>query len=275
MRRNFAQVLKEAGIDLKKEYSRLYESFYLHEPYVVGSRYVSLWGYCASQFGSYPFRGTCISLNDFDDTYGFSFDEHPSCFDIDYLVSFCEYSYNLSYYSKPSNYYHSNLDSYVDEQPSHYVQLVEAIVDKIGYMIVNDEESDNSFIILPKLPGAIAVSEICSQKNSFSVIEYNHFSLKGDLEKKVSILKRLADEIEPRRPELKQIPGSPESELFQMLNKFVRHNNESNPVIASMKPEEIENVYDDIYQMWLLSMLELDNVERKARTKELLGKINK
>ena len=41
-----------------------------------------------------------------------------------------------------------------------------------------------------------------------------------------------------------------------------------------MSDEEIEAVYDDIYQMWLLAMLELDNVERKSRAKELLGRIN-
>ena len=84
----------------------------------------------------------------------------------------------------------------------------------------------------------------------------------------------LADEIEPRRSELKSSPGSVESELFQMLQKFVRHNNRENPVIAAMKPEELEAAYDDIYQMWLLAVLELDNVERKKRAKELLGKIN-
>ena len=59
-----------------------------------------------------------------------------------------------------------------------------------------------------------------------------------------------------------------------MLQKFVRHNNKDNPIIASMSEEEIEAVYDDIYQMWLLAMLELDNVERKKRARELLGRIN-
>lgn len=59
-----------------------------------------------------------------------------------------------------------------------------------------------------------------------------------------------------------------------MLQKFIRHNNSDNSYIANMTPQETETAYDDIYQMWLLAKLELANVERNSRIKELLGKIN-
>ena len=62
--------------------------------------------------------------------------------------------------------------------------------------------------------------------------------------------------------------------MFQMFNKFVRHNNAENPVIATMRPAEIESYYDDIYQMWLLAKLILDNEDRNNRVRELLGRIN-
>ena len=129
-------------------------------------------------------------------------------------------------------------------------------------------------IFVPKNKAAISAAEISNQKISYKIIEYNHHSMKGDLDRKLSTLKMLADEIEPKRTELKKIPNSIENELFQMLQKFVRHNNKDNPVIAAMSDEELESVYDDIYQMWLLAMLELDNVERKKRARELLGRIN-
>lgn len=59
-----------------------------------------------------------------------------------------------------------------------------------------------------------------------------------------------------------------------MLQKFVRHNNKSNHFIRAMSNEETEECYDDIYQMWLLAILELDNVERKQRVEKTLEKIN-
>ena len=43
------------------------------------------------QFHKIPFKGTCISLDDFDETYGFRFEENPRNFDLNYLVIFCEY----------------------------------------------------------------------------------------------------------------------------------------------------------------------------------------
>ena len=41
-----------------------------------------------------------------------------------------------------------------------------------------------------------------------------------------------------------------------------------------MTDDEIEAVYDDIYQMWLLAQLELDHLDRKNRMKSLLEQIN-
>lgn len=59
-----------------------------------------------------------------------------------------------------------------------------------------------------------------------------------------------------------------------MLQKFVRHNNSDNPYISSLSPKEVEECYDDIYQMWLIAKLEIDNIERKKRVEAVLKKIN-
>lgn len=273
-RRNFAQILKEAKVDIRREYDRLYSLFYLNKAFQLNNSMLSLRDYCACFFYSLPFRGTCLNLDDFDDFYGFNFEKVPTDFDLNYLLSFCEYSYNLAIYMNPTNY--SILASFTtyNQQPQFYVQQVMKVVDAIGYMITKQDDSDDMSIVVAKSPTAMAVAEISDPKKAYKVLEYNHYALKGNLDRKLSILKVLADEIEPRRAELKKIPGSVEGELFQMLQKFIRHNNRDNPVIAAMSDDEIEAVYDDIYQMWLLAMLELDNVERKKCAKELLGKIN-
>ena len=274
-RRNFAQILKEAKVDIRREYDRLYSLFFLNKAFQLNNSMLSLRDYCACFFYSLPFRGTCLNLDDFDDFYGFNFEKVPTDFDLNYLLSFCEYSYNLAVYMNPTNY--SILASFTtyNQQPQFYVQQVMKVVDAIGYMITKQDDSDDMSIVVAKSPATMAVAEVSDPKMAYKVLEYNHYALKGNLDRKLSILKVFADEIEPRRAELKKIPGSVESELFQMLQKFIRHNNRDNPVIAAMSDDEIEAVYDDIYQMWLLAMLELDNVERKKRAKELLGNINR
>ena len=273
-RRNFAQILKEAKVDIRREYDRLYSLFFLNKAFQLNNSMLSLRDYCACFFYSLPFRGTCLNLDDFDDFYGFNFEKVPTDFDLNYLLSFCEYSYNLAVYMNPTNY--SILASFTtyNQQPQFYVQQVMKVVDAIGYVITKQDDSDDMSIVVAKSPAAMAVAEISDSKMAYKILEYNHYALKGNLDQKLSILKVFADEIEPRRAELKKIPGSVESELFQMLQKFIRHNNRDNPVIAAMSDDELEAVYDDIYQMWLLAMLELDNVERKKCAKELLGKIN-
>ena len=92
----FSQVLKNASIDLRREYDRLYGMFCVQKYQDMVGIGSSLRDYCATYFAQLPFRGTCVSLDDFDDFYGYSFEKNPSNFNIEYLVSFCEYSYNLA-----------------------------------------------------------------------------------------------------------------------------------------------------------------------------------
>ena len=78
-RKNFAQVLKDAKIDYKREYSRLYEMFYESE---INQEKNVLRDACAANFWNMPIRGTCLSLDDFDDYYEIKFDKEPEDFDL-------------------------------------------------------------------------------------------------------------------------------------------------------------------------------------------------
>ena len=55
---------------------------------------MTLYSCCAANFFNFPFRKTCISLADFDNSFGFHFEKFPGNCNIDYLVRFCEYSYD-------------------------------------------------------------------------------------------------------------------------------------------------------------------------------------
>ena len=85
----------------------------------------------------------------------------------------------------------------------------------------------------------------------------------------------MADDIENDRKKLSSINKTLENQLYQLMNKFVRHDQSQTSYIATMKPQEIEECYDDIYQMWLLTKLEIDHyTDRKDRVSALLSNIN-
>jgi len=272
----FSEVLKNASVDLSSEYGRLYELFYINveDSSALGN---TISEHCASRFKDFPYRGTCISLDDFEKCHNLNFVGSPHEFDIDYLVSFCEYSYNIVVYCSGSD---SDLKYYgMHKQISFFLQQIERVIEKIGYM-PNSKNGITDFV--PKDPTAISVSEIVEPEVSYSVIEYNHHSMKGDLKQKRAILIALADQLEPQRAKLKSINSSFEDDLFFLFNNVnLRHNNcdpegkKYHSYVAAMKKEDIEQLYDDTYQMCLLAFLELDHMERKERVKKLKQNIQK
>lgn len=269
IRRNFAQILEEAKVDISAEYSRVYRLFHEDTIFVNGQN-LTLQELCANNFLVFPFRGTCIDQYDFNSTYGFDFAEHLGEPEINDLLLLCEYTYSFVGYLRLTQMF--NGYGTICSAINLFMQQVSLVIDKIGYM----EATENyKTIFVPKSSAAIAVAEIVPSPLSYKLIEYSHYALKGNLDAKLDILKRMADDIEPQRKALAGINKSFSETLFQMLNKFVRHSLEKTPYILTLSPEQIEEIYDDIYQMWLLAKLELENVERSRRISSMLTAINK
>ncbi len=270
-RRNFAQILKEANVDIRREYDRLYNAFYVQKIADANGYGLVLREYSAENFMNMPFRGTCVSLDDFDDFYKIHYEKVPSGFDINYLVSFCEYTYNLAMYTPLMGTF-----GYMGMPTASqmYMQQVMKVVDVIGYMATRD---GNVTIFVPKSAAAISVAEIVEPALSYKVIEYNHHTLQGNLEGKKSILLLLYEKLEPQRSKLKQINKTMEDNIFILFNNLnLRHNNCDeqkkeyyNAFVAQMSKKDLESWYDETYQICLLAFLELENVERKEKIKEL------
>lgn len=270
-RRNFAQILKEANVNIRREYDRLYSAFYVQKIVDSNGYGTVLREYSAANFINMPFRGTCISLDDFDDFYKIHFEKVPSSFDINYLVSFCEYTYNLAMYTPWMGTF-----GYmgIPNASQIYMQQVLKVVEAIGYM---STQEGNVTIFVPKSAAAISVAEIVAPSLSYKVIEYNHHTLQGNLEKKKSILLLLYEKIEPQRDKLKQINKTMADNLFILFNNLnLRHNNcdeqkkeNYKAFVAQMPKKDLESWYDEIYQICLLAFLELENVERNEKIKEL------
>ncbi len=264
MRRNFAQALKTGGLDIKEEYDKLYNLFYGQDK--DGK---SLSQCISDNFLDFHFRGTCLTLEEFDRKHEFNFEESPRNFDTDYFVSFCEYVWNFVTFLQDGYFfrYHNKM---------FFWQHIEKLIDAIGY----ERTQENGFtIFVPKDNVAIAVSEspLIPDDVSYKVIAYHHHSMKGDLEAKKETIRKLADLLEPKRENLKNENKKLANDLFGMFNKMnIRHNNcdpsdESKycKYIAEMSSKDLETWYDEIFQMCLLAFMELDHVERKAKINEL------
>ena len=264
-RRNFYDIIRNSPINVKAEYDRIYE-LYAGEAYVCC---IEEW--VDERFIDFPksFRKRTVSLEDFNNTYGFRFDKYGSKREksTDVLLTFCEYVINLcNQLCEAEGIFYEE-----DESLEILYEAIHDCVDELGLMEVKKEDI---IIYVEKNPTAVAVAEIVPEEIAYSVLEYNHFRLKGDLSRKKAILKLMADDIESERKTLKGINGNLETQLYQLMNKFVRHDHSQTPYIATMKEEEIEAVYDDIYQMWLLAKMEMDQVERGKKVKELLREMN-
>ena len=73
MRRNFATILKEAKVNIQDEYARLYSIFYDKYLFENGNNF-SFYDLIEASFSGFWFRGTCVSLADFNETHEFSFE---------------------------------------------------------------------------------------------------------------------------------------------------------------------------------------------------------
>ena len=238
---------------------------------------LSLYEYCQMNFIYIPFRGTCLTLDDFDDVYNIHFEKVPSNFDLNYLLLFCEYTYNFLAYLNPIN----SLGNFGANSPSQiYLQQVYKVIEEIGYMHSVNEKGITIFT--PKSQEAISVSEIIDPELSYKVIEYNHHLLQGNIEKKKAILLLLADKIESKRSELRNINKTMETNIFMLFNNMnIRHDNCSKEsphyieYVANMPKIELEQWYDETYQLFLLAFLEQDNIERNRKISNLKNLIGK
>ena len=282
MRRNFAQILKDAKIDVKVEYQKLYGMLYDRSIQVSNTSWISAYDEFSTYFIAFHFRGTCLSLDEFNDLHGFHFEKDPTNFNIDHLISLCEYIENLliAYQCVPLSYpygYGNMPTKLIDVQ--FYLQQISQVIEKIGYM---QAEQNGLTIFVEKDPAAIAVaeSEFIPESLSYRLISYNHYSMKGNLAEKKATLLDLANLLEPQRINLERIDKTFARDLFYAFNNFhIRHNNADpqspkfKKPIGDLAKEQLEFWYDEVYQMCLLAILRLEHADRKKTFEALKSEI--
>ena len=266
-RRNIHEIIKNASFDVQNECRRITHLFCDK----IESGLPPLREMIDISFEGMPmeFRGRTLSLNDFNETYGFDYCNNYTTDDIEKLIGYCEYILNMCAQIENNDYFPmENGHEYVIESLQ---QTILSCMDEVGQTWTS---KDGLIIFVEKDPAALAVAEIVGEDLAFCVLEYNHHRLKGNLRRKQMLLKLFADDFESKRKQLKSIDRSVERQLGELMNKFVRHDHSQTPYIATLNESQLEDIYDDIYQLYLLGNLQLDNLDRNKRISTLLGEIN-
>ena len=252
MRKTFYELLDNAGIDAFDEYSRLNDLFF-------AEKIDTPIGHCPMQFyinekyfRNFKFRGTYTDISEMID------DIIPDIKTLDDLFVYCEFLLAVLF---DSNVMH---DGYIDEQAKTIAENIITIMEKTNHELFNKGTEDKpEYIIVEKNKATTMAAEIVDDKAvSIDLIEYNRYSLKGNLEAKRRLLDAIGHYIEPilRAHTLKNNGYAQlESDAGFLLNNFhIRHNNKegrkAQDYIAQINDDTLEEWYDKTYSI-LLSVI--------------------
>ena len=258
----------EREINFHLEYEKI-ENIVLNER-DYNSESINKW--IERNFTQWRFKRNYATLNELRDKIGFSYVKDGNTYvpvayeeiTINNFIDYCEMLINLIFPLFKIDTY------YCEKRISDVIDIIVFDLESINHKI--HETNENKLIIVQKDAKAIAVADVVEANLADSIIEYNHHLLKGNLEKKKTILKKIADSLEPQRSILKKINPTIENDFFFMVNNMnVRHNNcdptdekRYQKVFAELSSEEQEELYDMIYQEGLMAHLLIEQEERNT-----------
>lgn len=257
--------------------SDLFEQILFHDRYNCNN--YNLEGITITQFLKWSGRGTCITYKDMRERLCINkiitnikyVKENEIILCLEYYINIIQLFENMS----SEHYRYDILEFY-----SILKENIDILLDHLHYKKYFIEKEDK-VILIPKDPAAMAVAEQSSEDTSLAILMYNHASLKGDIETKKEILRKIAKEYENLLTN--KIEGYKDyfDKARHMLNEFdIRHNNtdkgkSQHKLILEMTNEEIEKWLDELYQLLLFCVLIKGNVDRKNKIAEFLKTLNK
>ena len=274
MRKSIFDIIEEQ-YDLNKEFKKISHLFNCNMVHRGGYGYPIEW-LVNTVFHNWKARGSSINCADMrreldidkiSKKQDLSFDEIALCLEY-YLNIFLVFTNKC--FPLPEGFSLNN-DTFMLHQNMDI--LIEHM--NLKKHVLTDEEK---VLLLPNNPAATAVAEISPKDIAFSILRYNHASLKGQVEEKRKLLQSIANEYE----NLLDYSVNGFGEYFKTVrgllnNLHIRHNNRDgknqNKLIKNMSSKELEKQYDELYQLLLFCVLIKDNTERKNVTDELLKEI--
>lgn len=229
--------------------------------------------YC---FFDWKARGTCINCDEMKRSLEIMPKQLLDNMSEEFVLRYLEYLANII------NLCNTTCPQELADCEKEYLYLIENVESLIEYFGYEQKEfvDEEKVFLVEKNSAASAVVEIVESDIAYDVIEYNHYLMKGDIKGKQKILKVLADKFESMRSNISSINKNLESNTGFLLNNMnIRHNNLEGTkeihYVKSLSSEQLEEWYDETYQMLLLCFLENDNIERNRKVDELKREIGR
>lgn len=212
-------------------------------------------------FFAWKQRGSCLNCEEMRRKLGIDLTKYGL---VDIII-------RLEYYLNIINLANTKLGYPNCQKTQQFVILednIKILLDHLNYEILMIEKEEK-VLLVPKSPAATSVAEISTTETATAILMYNHTSLKGDLSQKQSLLLKIYLEYEKL---LKNgIDGFPEyfDKTRGLINKLnIKHNNKKE--IENLDNKQLEEWYDELYQLLLFCVLIKDNKERKDKAEEFL-----
>ena len=270
-RQNYFDILNRMEFDPQRELKNLMDLLEMERNFKRSYYETSLNSAISNNFLDYPNRSTFTSYSQMIEFVGsniYNTTEQLFVFSELLVDIFC------------------NLAEKFTKEESSFIQV---IFDNIKrFLELSNHElitlDNGNKIIVEKNVYASEASQIVSEtsiEEAIKVLEYNHFSNKGNIQHKKEILIALANYLEPFRRELNYSEELKDimkvnnqkviafEKLFEMYNNFgLRHNN-SNQYHLDLADDELEQWYDDIYTSTLFVILSMDESRILSKLKTL------
>lgn len=254
----------DVDIDFQSEYQKLEVMLCS----VYEKQFVSLNTTIEMDFLKWSKRGRFTSFQELRQTVGFPITLNKSTISFgmenaskyDYFA-YCEMILSILFDFDSQKMLRSHED--IVRQMLH---TIEAVLDRVDYTL---SVTEGRVLVVKKDVAAEAAAHNVLPNISSAIREYNHYSLKGNIEKKRALLLVLADGLEPEEKWLKSKGFDDLFDFFNTMN--IRHNNVQSghkhyqETVAKMGNKELESWYDDTYQMALLAYLTIQQRERQKR----------
>ena len=270
-RQNYFDILNRMEFDPQRELKNLMDLLEMERNFKSIYYETSLNSAISDNFLDYPNRSTFTSYSQMVEFVGLNIYNTT-----EQLFVFSEFLVDIF----------CNLAEKFTEEESEFIQI---IFDNIkSFLELSNHElitlDNGNKIIVEKNVYASEASQIVSEtsiEEAIKVLEYNHFSNKGNIQRKKEILIALANYLEPFRRELNNSEELKDilkvnnqkviafEKLFEMYNNFgLRHNN-SNQYHLDLADDELEQWYDDIYTSTLFVILSMDESRILSKLKTL------
>ena len=273
MRKNFYQILEEAGFDYAEEYRRLLHLFEVEKsiPYGYYS-YTTLSEYIDRKyFRSLPFRGSCTCIQEMRETIKL----YEVAYSIDDLYLLCEFLIGILPYHEISK----------DRDVLHFCDVIQGNINSILEKTNHELKmgSNGRKIIIEKNKVTNLAVEIVEDKSiAIDLIEYNHYANKRNLDQKKKLLVAIGLYIEPilkSRALSKAGYSQLESDVGFVFNNFhIRHNNKegvkAQEYILQLSNKQLEEWYDRAYQLALTVIIVNDSISTYDSIKALKSQYN-